>query len=110
MKKIVGITLMLCIIITMCIGCTPKTQVATETKQVIAQKSEIKIKYLEGKLTDKDSQYNIVSKGKYFMFSCQSSDEYVMFLDELDESIYEIVNIQIEHFDDGNFFVTYKKK
>jgi|GEM_PF-2822117 len=110
MRKILSVTLMLCIIITFCSGCSSKTQNVAETKEVTTQKAEVKIKYIEGKLTDKDHQYKIVSKGKYFMFSSQSSEEYIMFLDELDKSIYEIVDIQLEHFTDGNFFVTYKKK
>lgn len=110
MRKFLCVVILACLVSIMCSGCSAKSQEIKQTKQETTEKSTDKVKYLEGNLSDSDNSYNIISKGKYYIFSCKTSDEYVMFLDELDENVYEIVDIQIEHFTDGNFWVTYKKK
>ena len=74
------------------------------------QVNEVKITYLESNLEDKDSGYNITCKGNYYLFSSRNLNYYVLFLGELDQSIYEIVDIHIARVDDSSFFVTYKKK
>lgn len=108
MRKILSIVLMVCIIIIICSGCSSKIQHVKQEE--VIEKLEVKVNYLEVSLTDNDSNYSIISKGNYYLFSCKSSDEYVIFLGDLDENVYEIVDTQIEHFTDANFFVTYKKK
>jgi len=107
--------LMVSLMVVICSGCgSVKGQEpvvkATTNQQETTGKSTSKIKYLEGTLESNNYTYKIVSKGKYFVFSCDSAEEYVMFLDELDEWTYDIVDIQFEHFSDVNYFVTYKKK
>lgn len=107
MKKITSILLVMFIVTIIFTGCASKSK---EAKQDTTTKSESNIKYVKENFSDSNEGYSIVAKGNYFLFSCSNSDTYVMFLDQLDENIYEVVDIQIEHFSDGNFWVTYKKK
>ena len=118
MKKSLSILIMVFVMVTLCSGCgsikqpsehEPVKKVITN-QQSTTLKSSGKVKYLEGNLEDKDSGYNIIYKGNYYLFSTKYLDTYVMFLGELDQSIYEIVDIQIENYAGEAFFVTYKKK
>lgn len=113
MKKILCVAILVFMVSIMCSGCLAKSQGSEQKKQEVQQQSSeksTKIEYLKESLADNKEGYNIISKGKYYIFSCKTSDVYVMFLDELDENVYEIVDIQIEHFTDGNFWLTYKEK
>ena len=118
MKKMFSSFLMVSLIVTLCSGCgsvkgqekqEPVVKINTNQQEPTG-KSTSKIKYLEGTLESNNYTYKIVSKGEYFVFTCDSAEEYVMFLDELDEWTYDIVDIQVEHYSDANYFVTYKKK
>lgn len=113
MRKFLCVVILACLVSIMCSGCSAKSQEGQQTKQEVQQQSSeksTKIENLKESLADNEEGYKIISKGKYYIFSCKTSDVYVMFLDQLDENVYEIVDIQIEHFTDGNFWVTYKKK
>lgn len=107
MKKIVCILLVSLILTISLTGC--KTKASDEVSSESIPK-EIKIEKVEKDLTEMVGEYKIVSKGNYYFFSSKHSNVYVAFLDQLDETKYEIVDIKLVHFSDGNFFVTYKAK
>lgn len=109
MKKTISVMIISFILLVGATGCSSKVDGSSGVKQDIKTK-EVKIESLNENFTDSNEGYNIVSKGDYYFFSCENSSTYVLFLDWLDESTYEIVDIEIVHFSDGNFFVTYKKK
>jgi len=74
------------------------------------KKCNTRVKYLEGSISKKDYDNYITCKGDYYLFSSRYPDEYLMFLDDLDQSIYEIVNIQIDSSICERYLVTYIKK
>lgn len=105
MKKIISVLLVSFTVMVLISGCSAK---AEATK--VEKPKEVKIGVIAESFTDSNEGYSIINKGDYYLFSSKNSDTYIMFLDWLDKNTYEVVDIQLEHFSDGNFFVTYKKK
>lgn len=105
MKKIISTLLVSFALMVFISGCSAKADVTKVEKP-----KETKIEVITENFTDSNEGYSIINKGDYYLFSSKNSDTYIMFLDWLDENTYDIVDIQLEHFSDGNFFVTYKKK
>lgn len=105
MKKIVCMLVSVILIMSLT-GC--KIEASDEIENPSLQ--EVQIEYVEEDLEEMVGQYKIVSKGDYYFFSSKHSSAYIAFLDQLDETKYEIVDIKLVHFSDGNFFVTYKAK
>lgn len=101
----------ICLIVSsgLCISSLILSKVSSQ-KEVTNPKSEAEKINLDGNLNNIDNEYSIIRKGNHYFFTSRYSDAYLSFLDQLNLDIYEIVNIQITHFEDGNFFITYKSK
>lgn len=70
------------------------------------EKTESKVSITDKIFKDSDG-YEIINVGTYYLFSTHSEETYITFLNNLDEEVYEIIDIDIESF--GNF-VTYRNR
>lgn len=101
MKKMTSLLLLILIFIITLFGCTSK-----ENETVRKEDAESKVNIVD-KIFKDPNGYKIINTGTYFLFSTNSKETYVEFLDSLDEEVYEIIDIDIESF--GNF-VTYRNR
>lgn len=101
MKKMTSLLLLILIFIITLFGCTSQ-----ENETVRKEDAESKVNIIDKIFKDSDG-HEIINTGTYFLFSTNSKEMYVEFLDSLDEEVYEIIDIDIESF--GNF-VTYRNK
>jgi hypothetical protein len=108
-----GVLLMVLITIMLLLGCSSESQMFTQ--EIPQQEIEVNncpiIEHLEGNLSDA-MDYEIIYKGGYYLFYCESRTTYVLFLGEFDDSVYEIIHtdICINNVGSYDFFVTYKEK
>lgn len=76
MKKKVLMLLVVCVLVVSMSGCMPGTK-TTQSK------------------TGTESTTSTISSGTYFLFETMNRDEYFSFLENFDESKYEIVDISV---------------
>lgn len=101
MKKLTSLLLLLLIFSITLLGCTSKGN-----DIVRKEKAESKIKIVD-KIFKDSNGYEIINTGIYYLFSTNSKETYVEFLDSLDVEVYEIIDIDIESF---GYFITYTNK
>ncbi len=104
MKKRVVILLIALVTIISLFGCS-------STIEPINKEVTVETEDLDEATTYTEYGDNVVSKGNYFLFGSISTQTYIDFLDDLDENIYEIIDIDICQYETYlfKFFVTYKK-
>ena len=100
-RKMLAIIIALTMCISIC-GCDVGANTVQETKSYSEQKEEIEETIIEREdrrpfIKRYDKYLTISSDETYFLFETKDKQVYLDFLEDLDEEIYEIVFIIIEH-------------